>query len=325
MADTTLSPPITFAGLVAAGLTLSQAHDLVAMLKRFVDLTNPMDMVSMIIIGANGSQTMRTSNVDSFASYRPAALAGETSQPSLINRVVGYTDISTGDYGNSVAQTFNQIIYSLPHIRGGLDILQILQEAPGAAYNLMRYLMAQLYTSITLTVGAVGTTLSVDDMFSLQTTFNSYVPAQPRGTPVFHAHSRQLAQLRASCRVEPGMVQNSQGLQLQGVDSSRILPNFGGFGFDIMTGDDVVASGGGRYGGAYDRGGVGIATAATNLVPPPGDASIFVASAEMGLLIQQDMTARRQSMQRIDVHFKMGASLGDDNVFRQVAVISIDA
>lgn len=327
MADATVTPPITYAQILAAGLGYSQYIEaLMAMDTRFADLTNPMGFVTMVDIGAQGSKTIRKSNVDHIGGILPSALAGETSQPDLENRTAGYYDISVGSYGFSLSETYEQQIYSLPNIAAGLNIDQLIATAPESAYRLMRYLMGQLYTSIATTVGAVGTRLSVDDMIAAQVEFNADVPTMPvSGMPVLHAHMRQLAQIRESIRTEPTFVQSGVAMALQAVDASRIMPNFAGFGFDWLVGSEVTASGGGLYAGAYDRGGVALGFGQTQRVTAPTDGSVFLANGGMGLLIQEDITARRQQMRRLDAHFKMGAALADANVFRQVAVISIDA
>lgn len=325
MADSTLTAPVMFADLTAAGLNALEVDAAVALGKRFADITSPLAFMMGVPIGGSGTRTARMPNADHIGSVLPTALASEVSQPALINRTVGYSEVSVADFGFSHASTWTMEIYGKANAVRELSIEQALAEAPASAYRLARYLMGGLFTSITDTVGSVSTRLSVDDTIAAQALFNSNVPVGAVGAPMLSLHPRQLAQLRESLRVEPSFQQSGLAMAIQQVDMGRVLPNFAGLGFDALVMDEVQASGGGRYGAALDRGACALAIGQVqNLMPPPG-LPLYVASGALGLIAFQDMTAWVQRMKRLDVHLQMGAALADDAVRRQVAVISIDA
>jgi hypothetical protein len=147
VADTTLTPPYSFAGLTAAGLTYDQDKSARAMLMRFADLTNLIPFVTIVNIGQGGSRTVRQANVEHMGNIDAPALAGETSQPDLIDLDVGYSDLSWSSAGFSRSETYDQQIASLPNIRAGMDIDQLLAQAPTAAYRIISSLVCAIATS----------------------------------------------------------------------------------------------------------------------------------------------------------------------------------
>lgn len=326
MADTTMTPPIRFATVTTAGLALSYAVDADAMQTRFTELWDPMSLATIIELGGGGTRTIRKSNVDHLGGTLPSPLSNETDQAALISRIVGYFDVTTTSFGFGVSDTYTQQIYGADNIVSGLSPRELLAQAPMAAMTLARYLIAAQLPSISTRVGNVATRLSVDNIISLQASFNALRPTQARtGRPVLWLHDYQDNQLRESIRIEPSFVQNGIAMALQAVRDSEVQPNFAGLGFDVVISDRVVSSGGGRRSGAYDRGGVALGIGRTNRVNPPTNGAGFLAAGMLGLIIQEVMSARENRSERWDAYFEMGAALADDAVFRQIGVDSIDA
>lgn len=318
MADTTLTPPILFADHSRLNYSQEVADDL---LVRLYEAEAVLALFDIVQIGGGGSKTLRRGNYAALGANAAAALTGETGAVVDISRTIGDDDLTVAAYGFGVGATFDQMIFSRAAVAQLNSLDEVMMSIPGVANTTARGLMATAGSGITASVGSATYRVSVDTMIAAQANFNGQYTPGPVGAPRGMFHSTAIEHLRDSMRAEPTFVQSGAAMGIQGFDQSAIMPNFGGFGVDIVKTDDVVDSGGAYQNFIADPGAMSLGVGNTGLVNLPQNTAFIMAIPLVGALVLQDLTRIDQRTARYIIVLYQGASIRDSAVFRQVKVL----
>jgi len=296
-------------------------------------LMDALDMSALPIVAlkgsfsGGGSNVMRVEYIDSIGSANPMGdLVGETDAVALSTPTSGYSTITLGNYGVAYGQTYtSQILNRQP----GIDLSFIGSPESFAASYLakMRSLICSAGAGISATVGAVGTTASVDDFLDLDAAMLSYSTGmRPCRTIVMDTEA--FGQLRQSARSEPGF--QGGGADFAAAQAggsaaqSQIIRNYLGMGYDFVLTNDVTASGGGHNNFAVSDGGIGYAVGDTSRIRVPAHAEPVVLP-QWGLLFQSVMDDLGQATLKREARAWLGVAIGSTEVYRQYRWLSIDS
>lgn len=272
-----------------------------------------------------GTTVMRVEYIDGIgASNAMAALASETDAIAISTPTSGYTTITLGEYGVGYGQTYtSQITGRQPGI--GLENIASLDSFVGSYIARFRALYCAAGAGISTTVGAVGTTASIDDFLDLLA-LDRAVSSSMRPARIITMDPESFSQLLESARAEPGFQGNAESFatgQANG-NTDQYVSNFLGLGKDFVITSDVTESGGGHNNFLVSDGGIGYATGDTSRIMAPAAVNPF-AVPQWGILIQDVINGLNQATLERQARAWFGLGLGSSEVYRQWRWLSIDA
>jgi hypothetical protein len=319
---TTINPASSFAQHETAGLTYSYVLLRQQLLMAMMDKIDPIatGMVSLKgDVAGTLSDTIRIREVDDIGfARRFTALANETDAITASAFSMGYTEASVGLYGLAHEETFQgQVLGS----NEGVTLDDLIASVPGSFLATLRYQGCVTGATISSTVGAATTYLSVDDYLDLLTEVRSTPGATDNGAIRVTTDPAAIDKLIRSARTEPAF-QNSAAdfANLLGIKAGQVYPNLLGLGADWIGTDDTQQSGGGYQGFASSFGGVGWVRASTGNIRPSGMGRAMY-MPEYGLFIQE-IDAGQNGKARYEARAWFGTALGSSSVFFQRRLIS---
>lgn len=323
MATSTVSPPISFAGVGTAGLNYAFVH---AQQRLLMAMEDTLDVVGENIaslkgdLGGTGSDTIRIAEVDNIGfSRRMSSLASEsdTITPSAVT--LGYTTLTVGMYGLGHKETYNNQVLGLSGNRVGIEDLMAVAPASWAAT--VRYLVAALFPSISTAIGSASRALNADDWLAVCTAARETLGSDRNGMPISMLAPQQVTQLVNAFRTEPAYQTAVAALTELARPMGQTVRNFAGLGVDIAMTDDVTQSGGAYQGAAFSPGAVGWGRASTDRIRPTGAGRAIYMPAMGAFLQEHDAGQNGQAL--YEMRAWIGAALASSNVFLQRRVISL--
>lgn len=326
MPTATVNPPISHAQTFG---TLGHAYAF-AQQEILMDLEDGLDVLGLGVIplmgdlAGSGSDTLRVTDLGNVGFNLPMqALTGETAAVLPSNVALGYESLTIGMYGLAQSETYLRQVLARP--ADGVSLDRLKSMVPSSWLATLRQLVCTTGAGISSAVGAVSSTLSVDDHLDLATVYRTTMGSRQ---PWAMIDGTQLDQLKRSYRNEPAFTNSAAefaavlGLQLDGGAVAQRFPNLGGLGIDFAVTDDIVQSGGGRQGFSTTQGGIGYGIANTSPIKPANAVgAIYV--PQFGLFIEE-LTARgNQTIREYRATAFLGSILGSTRVFPQRRILSI--
>ncbi len=269
-----------------------------------------------------GTTTIRVTHVGGIGwDAKMVSMPTETSAPTMANPTAGYTSLTLGRFGLGLSESFQNRLVSQPNVRAAMGAEAFRAMAANTWFASFREQVCVTGATISASVGASGTTLSVDNLIALATAYNTTDGAEDGGPPVVMLHPTQIEEAKASARSEPAFQGDMSGFtSVQGV-SGRVYENFLGLGMTVVGTGDVQTSGGAYQGFAFQRGGIGYGVSSTSpLQLDPGLNPVYV--DEYGLVVYDVQNGLNQQTNQCNAIAFMGFALGSTDVFFQRRVIS---
>ncbi len=269
-----------------------------------------------------GTTTIRVTHVGGIGwDAKMVSMPTETSAPTMANPTAGYTSLTLGRFGLGLSESFQNRLVSQPNVRAAMGAEAFRAMAANTWFASFREQVCVTGATISASVGASGTTLSVDNLIALATAYNTTDGAEDGGPPVVMLHPQQIEEAKASARSEPAFQGDMSGFtSVQGV-SGRVYENFLGLGMTVVGTGDVQTSGGAYQGFAFQRGGIGYGVSSTSpLQLDPGLNPVYV--DEYGLVVYDVQNGLNQQTAQCNAIAFMGFALGSTDVFFQRRVIS---
>lgn len=325
MADTTLLSPQTFAQLTAAGLTPNVIVDVAEFYRRNVEVVTGLLSKGFrsVMIGGGGLRSTVFGNAVSPASYAMESLVSETQEPAEISDTVGYDSITVAPFGLAMSDTFDAQMYATDQMLRSTGIQKLIGNADQPVFVKLCQLIAAAIAGISAVAGTTSARTSVSTLISAGATFYQTFTADPRigaQEPLLMLHTVQVSHINESRRTEPGYISTGANMSDQGVMSHADVPNYLGLGMTLSVSNNITTASGAYQGGLFDRQAMIIGFGDTGRVRPPGDGSLFVTMPNLGLLLQQVTSSRRQRKDTIQLFAHLGAAMGDTTVGRQIRV-----
>ena len=269
-----------------------------------------------------GTTTIRVTHVGGIGwDAKMVSMPTETSAPTMANPTAGYTSLTLGRFGLGLSESFQNRLVSQPNVRAAMGAEAFRAMAANTWFASFREQVCVTGATISASVGASGTTLSVDNLIALATAYNTTDGAEDGGPPVVMLHPQQIEEAKASARSEPAFQGDMSGFtSVQGV-SGRVYENFLGLGMTVVGTGDVQTSGGAYQGFAFQRGGIGYGVSSTSpLQLDPGLNPVYV--DEYGLVVFDVQNGLNQQTNQCNAIAFMGFALGSTDVFFQRRVLS---
>lgn len=314
MATGTISPPTTFAGTKAlVGYDYVYAEEMIR--QALADRLDLMGLGVVPLVGeltGSGSDTLRIVDIGNVGwNKKMASQANETDTVAPSPFTLGYETITLGQFALSHSETYKSQILGRQE---GISLDDLIAMLPQSWLATFRERVCVAGAGIAGSVGATGTTLSMDDWFDLATAFRTTLGAE---MPVAMLDPVPYDQLLRSARNEPsfqsGGISDFAAVQaLQAGPNGQVAQvhaNFGGMGISIATSDDIQQAGGAYQGFAFSRGGIGWGRANTSPIRaanPQG--AMFV--PEFGMFVEEltEGAAQTKRQYRATAWFGVGLS-----------------
>lgn len=320
MASATISPPSSFAGTQGTvGFSYVYAEEMIR--QALADTLDAMSLGVIPLVGdlvGSGSDVVRITDIGNVGWNRKmTSLANETDTVAPSSFLLGYETVTLGSFGLSHSETYKQQILNR---QPGVTLDDLIAVFPQSWMATFRERVCVTGATISASVGATGTALSLDDWFDLATAFRTTLGARQ---PVAMLDPTQYDQLLRSARNEPSM--QSGGLmdfaEMQRLRLQQVHPDFAGMGIGIAISDDIQQAGGAYQGFAFSQGGIGWARASTSpVVPANPQGAMYL--PEFGALIEELTTGGAQTVRQYRATSWIGFGLASTRTHKLSRILS---
>lgn len=270
----------------------------------------------------SGSDELRITDYGNVGYSLPmTALAGETDTVTPSPVSIGYESVTLGQFGVGHSETYkHQLLSREP----ATQLEGLISMVPDSWLRTLRDQVTTVGATISGSVGATGTTLSVDDWLDLVTVYRTALGSE---MPTAMLDPVQFDQLMKSARNDPAY-QNSVadfagllGLRIEGGKVAQVIPSVLGLGINAALTDSIVQSGNAYQGFAFSPGGIGWARASTGplkVANPQG--AILV--PEFGMVIEEDTSGSAQTKRQYRATSWFGVGLASTRTHTLSRILS---
>jgi hypothetical protein len=285
----------------------------IAIQRRLEDSLNVAQAGLVRLVGdaaGSGSDSIRVTNIGGVGfNLAMASLATETTAITPSPFDLGYSTVTIGDYGLAFEESYKAMILGR---EPAAMIDALVATMPDSFLRTLRNLVATTVAGFSTTIGASGTTLSVDDYLDLVAAHRETLGS---GVPVTILHPKQVTDLIESFRSESTLsLSVSDFGNLLGAAPGQTIGNLAGLGIDVSMSDSITDDGTDYFGGAYSPGGVGYAVGSTATVRATPDA---IRVPDFGLLITFPSSASTSGKVTAEGRAFVGVAAGSSDVFLQ--------